>query len=175
MAYDSNEPAGSRALETSDDVIRNNFAQIVANISNEHVWHNSTAANVVHYRECGLITKNISVDAVVDENLTIITGTPKLVVFHYHYLGAATNDLTCIGTGYYDGTNQKFVASCWPGVAGTASAQSGTSNCMIVFDGSVAIYSAATCAFNTGKFTLTWVKANSPTSANAHIIYEAFG
>lgn len=177
MAYDSTKPAGTDTVAASDTTIRANFAQIVANITNQHVWDNSDASKVIHNRASGIITRDtedVGAPTNVDETISIPHAfNPTLVVFDWDYLNGTAVEV-CRGFGYHDGTDDK----CNYHYVQTADTTSWTS----VTNASACIYlrddgsnhQVATCTLGTNKFTLAWTKTASPTGI-AYIRYTAFG
>ncbi len=172
MAYDSTKPAGGDPLRISDDTIRANFIQIVANFSNQHVWSDDTAASVVHNRACGIIARNMAATITpVNEDLSF---TPNMVLFNYFYVSGGVTVEQSAGVGQYkdltDRSHGHYTANAtdWNVVEGEDPARA------IIFLDSAGNLQRATCSFSTNKFSLAWTKVGSPTGT-AYIRYTAFG
>lgn len=174
MPYDSDKPAANDYLSISDDTIRANFLQIVANWTNQHDHSDDTAADAVHHRACGLIELDMTFGSHgswtgVDENLSF---TPNLVEFKWMISNGSATDIQ-EGTGYYDGTtNTCFHSSSENSVNWTIVTRSGW--CMEIYS-SKTVTQVATCEFGTNKFTLNWRRTLILPSGTAYIRYVAFG
>ena len=91
MAYDSSKPAGTDSIQSSDDTIRANFAQIVANFSTGHVWDNSTAANCIHNLYFGTFSKNMTDANNATTDVSGVGFEPQVVLLFGAYCDSSGN------------------------------------------------------------------------------------
>ncbi len=176
MAYVAAKPAGDDTIAESDTTIRANFAQIVANITNQHKWDNSDATKVVHYRKCGILERDM--ESATDNVDTDVGFPPTLVIFDYQLLNGTAVEIY-IGHGYYDGTDNKNIGY-YAQTADTTSwgSISEATNAIFLRD-DASNHQGGICSFTGDNFRLAWTKTDggapdSPTGT-AYIRYTAFG
>jgi hypothetical protein len=173
MAFDKDLPAADDTLAESDDYIRANWAQLEANITNQHVWSDDTAANVIHNRASGVITRVMTAnDGAVDTAISVPHAfNPTLVLFDWSFVDSA--GLITVGSGVSDGTNHACHYAY--GNAGTATGGNNASFCIVIYDNTTGEGQKATCAMATNKFTLTWDEIATGAAGTAYIRWTAFG
>ena len=168
--YDADKPEGTDTIAASDDLIRSNFVQIVANISNQHVWSDDTAGDCIHNRAIGHIEKDMT-DASGEDAAVALSFTPTMVLFFWIYNGLGSGR-ACIGMGGTDGTNEHSITALE--VSGYQANGADFTAAISISSNAAVNFQSATCALSTDAFTLDWTKTGSPLST-ANIFYVAFG